>query len=73
MAASREQYGDPARFPKPLPQGVKQVLYDLEADPLQMHPVYPGQGKDEVVGELHTRLASWLDSLGDPFLERDWH
>ena len=48
------------------------VLYDLEKDPYQMNPIYPGQGYDEVIAELHEKLSDWLDFLGDKFLEETW-
>jgi arylsulfatase A-like enzyme len=73
VAASREQYGNPERFCRPLPEGVKQVLYDNANDPWQVNPIYPGQGRDDVIDALHSKVAAWLDELGDPFLERDWH
>ncbi len=72
VAAARGQYGDPAQFCKPLPAGVKQVLYDNDNDPWQVNPFYPGQGKDDVIDELHQRLATWLEEIGDSFLETQW-
>jgi hypothetical protein len=72
VAAARDQYADPERFRPVLPGGVKQVLYDLENDPWQVCPIYPGQGHHEVMKDLHGRLAAWLDRLGDPFLQEGW-
>jgi arylsulfatase A-like enzyme len=72
VACARGQYGDPTQFSKPLPEGVKQLLIDNANDPWQVNPIYPGQGKDDVIEELHARLKTWLDDLGDPFLEEDW-
>ncbi len=72
VAASREQYGNPERFCQPLPEGVTQVVFDLENDPWQVNPIYPGQGCDGVIANLHARLAGWLAELGDPFLETQW-
>jgi len=72
-AASREQYANPARFRQPLPEGERQVLFDLDNDPYQLNPIYRGQGYDSVMEQLHGKVAAWLEGLGDPFLERDWH
>ncbi len=73
-AVSREQYGDPRRFGKPVPEGVKQVLIDNAVDPWQVNPIYPGQDAryDTVMDSLHAQLAAWLDEMGDPFLQELW-
>ncbi len=73
VAAARGQYGDPKRFCKPMPAGVKQFLIDNENDPWQVNPFYPGQGKDDIIKELHAKLETWLNELGDPFLTDMWH
>ena len=49
-----------------------QVLFDLQKDPYQTNPIYPGQDYDDVIADLHARLSDWLDSLGDKFLEETW-
>jgi arylsulfatase A-like enzyme len=53
--------------------GVRQkdgrVLYDLDEDPYEMHPIFLGDGQDEVINQLHQRLTDHLDSLHDPFLK----
>ncbi|MCL5270722.1 MAG: sulfatase [bacterium] len=48
------------------------VLYDNEADPYQMHPIYRGQGQDALIDQLHGELETWIASLGDDFLEKRW-
>jgi uncharacterized sulfatase len=82
VALSREKYGDARRFRQPLPEGAREILFDLENDPLQINPIYRGQAEhhvldrgpdyDAVMDGLHRELAAWLRGLGDPFLERSW-
>jgi arylsulfatase A-like enzyme len=82
VALARQKYGSPERFRQPLPEGAREVLYDLENDPLQVNPIYRGQDAgqrmdrgeryDAVFDELHARLRTWLEGLGDPFLARQW-
>ncbi len=55
-----------------LPAGVREVLYDNEADPLQQRPIFEGQGHDAVLAEMRGRVRGWLDSLGDPFFREEW-
>jgi arylsulfatase A-like enzyme len=81
-AVATEYYGDPERYPRPLPAGVKQVLFDNVHDPWQTCPIYPCHDRgseahrceeyNQVIDELHGRLAAWLDELGDPFLSEQW-
>lgn len=48
------------------PDGVNRVLFDNEADPYQMQPIY----QHPVMDELHDALRHWLTGLGDDFLGR---
>lgn len=68
-ATEESQYLDPDRFMQPLPKGKCEVLYDLTADPQQIHPIYRGQKHDAMMDILQGQVAAWLDELGDPFLE----
>jgi len=63
------QYHDPERFMRPLPAGMHSVLYDLEADPFQMHPIYAGDDPetDTIIVDLHRQVEEWLGAMGDPF------
>ncbi|MFW5844903.1 MAG: sulfatase-like hydrolase/transferase, partial [Planctomycetota bacterium] len=56
------------------PPHATRVLFDNEADPWQLRPLYPGADgdADAVMDGLHARLAAWLDSQGDPFLRDYW-
>jgi arylsulfatase A-like enzyme len=66
----RSAYHGPDPWGPRFPDGVSRVLLDNLEDPYQLNPVYPGQGRDDVMDELHAALAGWLQSLGDPFLEK---
>lgn len=56
-----------------LPDGVNRVLYDNEADPWQMNPIYPGQGHDEIMAAHHAAVAAWLNEIGDDFIGKYFH
>ncbi len=66
------QYRDAARFALPVSEGVREILYDNQADPTQQSPIFRGAGQDALMDTLHERVARWLDGLGDPFLREEW-
>ncbi len=68
-AGENSKFHDPNRFPCPFPQGVTEALYDLHDDPYQQNPILPGQDRDEDRQRLRQQLKTWLDELGDPFLD----
>ncbi len=63
------QYHDVRRFRRPFPAGVHEALYDLDNDPAQLHPIYPGQRGDEPIPVFRETLRGWLRSIGDTFWE----
>lgn len=50
----------------------KQVLYDNKKDPYQLHPIFPGQGHDEIINNLRTCVMQWCEKTNDPFFSKYW-
>lgn len=60
--------------PQPFPATATRVLYDLEHDPFQIRPIWPGASApmDQVMERLHADLRQRLERIGDDFLTRHW-
>ncbi len=54
------------------PEHATRVLFDNEKDPQQINPIFPGEACDDIIEELHSDLKRWLESVGDPFLDKYW-
>jgi arylsulfatase A-like enzyme len=54
----------------PLKDGM--VLYDLQKDPYEMHPIFKGMGYDQEIDHLFSELRKHLDKTNDPFLTLQW-
>jgi len=50
-----------------------EVLYDRLKDPLQLSPIFRGDGQDKLMDKLHNELAAMLKAEGDPFITDYWH
>jgi N-acetylglucosamine-6-sulfatase len=48
---------------------IERILYDLANDPYQIHPIGKGQGHDDTIAVLEGKMAAWLESENDPFLQ----
>lgn len=46
----------------------KEVLYDNEKDPYQLHPIFLGEKYDAIMNELRTAVMDWCEQTHDPFL-----
>lgn len=44
-------------------------LFDLEADPLEVHNLAPDPGHQALFADLEDRLWSWLEAVDDPILQ----
>jgi hypothetical protein len=62
-------FHDPA-LPDALPADVKRFAYDLYDDPLQLRPILPATGRDDLLDRLHAELESRLAAIDDDFCER---
>ena len=50
----------------------KEVLYDNEKDPYQLHPIFPGEKYDKIMNELRTAVMDWCEQMHDPFFSKYW-
>ena len=62
---------DPQRR-QPFPPHATRALWDNQADPYQLQPIFPGSGQDALMDALHARLANALAQRGDDFLNQYW-
>lgn len=69
---SHEKFYDASTFRDAFPPHVTRAAWDLERDPHQMAPIYPGEGHDALLDELHAELKRQLDHYGDDYLETIW-
>lgn len=50
----------------------KEVLYDNEKDPYQLHPIFLGEKYDAIMNELRTAVMDWCEQTHDPFFSKYW-
>jgi arylsulfatase A-like enzyme len=50
----------------------RELLYDLQADPFEMHPIKRGEGQDDLMDQFMSALTRHLDETNDPFLAEVW-
>ncbi|GHU98454.1 sulfatase [Bacteroidia bacterium] len=49
-----------------------EALYDRLKDPMQLSPIFRGNGQDRLMDKLKGELAAMLRSKGDPFMTDYW-
>ncbi len=52
--------------------GLKEILYDRQADPLELQPIKRGGKHDDLMNSLKQELVKHLKEIGDPFIEDVW-
>lgn len=66
------KFYDRERYRDAFPPHATCAAWDLHEDPFQMHPIYPGEGQDALLQQLHGELTRQLETVGDDFLTRYW-
>jgi arylsulfatase A-like enzyme len=49
-----------------------EVLFDRDADPLEMKPIYRGKGQDALMDSFKDQVVAHLDQLQDPYMATMW-
>ena len=66
------KFYDKDRFDDAFPPEATRAAWNLKDDPQQCAPIYPGQGQDALLDQLHDLLQGKLEEIGDDFLKSWW-